>query len=317
MSGKVQKYGIVENIDLDQLDESPFQIRMSYGDIEGLAKDIKKHGLLQPILVRPVNGRYEIIHGHRRYRAVKSLDQKYIFGIIRELDDEASLLIHGAENIQRKNLTPVEEGRLYQQYMTLMKKTVKETAYDFEVHPSTVTFKLSMLDLPQDIQDKVHDGTISYSKARQLAILTREPDTTAVVSGRTNKGRISSGGTKSAIRTERFFPEIRQIAEDPSLKTEREIAETAKKVREGATVHEAVTLVKQETGRERIEKGGRSIEEIVEQLNHRKFDVDELTDSRKKNFRDLIQDLIKRGWLVCPDCGEKKLVWECCGRTLE
>ena len=317
MSGQVQKYGIVENIELDQLDESPFQIRMSYGDIEGLAKDIKKRGLLQPILVRPSNGRYEIIHGHRRFRAVKSLNQKYIFGIIRELNDEAALLIHGAENIQRKNLTPVEEGRLYQQYMRLMKKTVNETAYDFEVDRATVTYKLSMLDLPQDIQDKVHDGTISYSKARQLAILTREPETTAVVSGRTKEGKISSGGTKAAPRTDRFYPEIRQIAKDPSLKTEREIAETAKKVRDGATVQEAITLVKQETGRERIEKGGRSIEEIVEQLSHRKFDVNELADSRKENFRALVTELIKRGWLVCPDCGDSRLVWECCGRSLE
>ena len=317
MSGQIQKYGIVQNIPLDQLDESPFQVRVSYGDIEGLAKDIKKRGLLQPILVRSVNGRYEIVHGHRRFRAIKLLGQNYIYGVVRELSDESALLVHGAENIQRKNLTPVEEGRLYRQYMKLMNKTVKETAEDFEVFPSTVNYKLSILDLPDDIQEKVQNGTISYSKARQLTILTREPSTSTVVDGKRADGTFKSVSPQPAIRTDRFYPEIRRIAEDPSLKTEKEIAQTAKRVRDGFTVEDAIRQVKQETSRERIEQAGRSVDEIVELLNHREFDEKGLLNSRKENFRSLVLEIISRGWLKCPDCRETKLVWKCCGGDLD
>jgi len=315
MSGQVLKYGIVEQIPIDKIDESPFQIRMSYGDIDRLARDIKKRGLLQPILVRPINKRYEIVHGHRRFKAIKSLNWNYIYGVIRKLNDESALLVHGAENIQRKNLSHIEEARLYRKYMETMKKAQDETANDFEVSPDTVRYKLTLLDLPDDIQQKIHEGIISYSKGRQLAILTREPY--GDDDRRFHRNGKEFTGQSSAIRTERFYPEIRKIAEEPSLKTEREVAETAKLVREGVILEEAVSRVKKSSQLEQINKGGRDPKEILKELENRTFDDSELSEARADQYKAIVLRLIARGWLNCPDCGESKLVWDCCGRDFE
>lgn len=148
---------------------------------------------------------------------------------MKKLNDESALLIHGSENIQRKNLSPVEEGNLYKQYMKLIKKSIDETASDFEVSKDTVRDKINLLDLPQELLEKVHNGTISYTKARNLTILTREPDNDDRRYGKAKDGTFT--GPDPAPRTDSFHNQIIEIASEPSLKTEKEIATTAKLAR--------------------------------------------------------------------------------------
>lgn len=315
MSGQATKHGLVQQVPVEQLDDSPFQVRTSYGDIEALAKDIEKHGLLQPILVRPHGDRYEIVHGHRRALAVKKLDKPYILAVVRDLDDESALLIHGSENIHRKDLTPIEEGTLYRLYIQNHGKTLNETAEAFQVSRDTVRDKLNLLDLPGDIQDKVHRGEIKFDKARRLTILTREPETATVVSGRKEDGTLESKGREPAPRTDRWFPAIREIADNVNLQTEKEVAKTAQLVRKGTPINEAIQKAKMESAKDLVTRGP-TPEEIVKKLKDNTLNVDSLRKASLKNYLAIVKELVAKDMLYCPDCGGKTITCKDCGRPL-
>lgn len=318
MSGRVSKHGIVQHIPVDCIDDSPFQIRISYGDVDGLAADIGQRGLLQPILVRPRGDRYEVVHGHRRLRAVRSNGARFILGVVRELSDEDALLILGSENIHRKDLTPIEEAHLYQWYMEKMGKTPARVAEAFKVSAENVRSKLNLLDLPEDIQARIHDGELSYTKARQLAILTREPSTTTVVHGKKEDGTFSSVEPQPAQRTDRWHQEIRLLAEDPGLRTEREVAEAARLVREGTPVGEAVEKAREKAGaegsRRRAGEKAEPPEAIMRRILERQPDPSTLDEDRRRLTREVVAGLLRKGVLVCPDCGGDDLAWACTGR---
>ena len=314
MSGQATKHGLVQQVPVEQLDDSPFQVRTSYGDIEALAKDIEKHGLLQPILVRPHGDRYEIVHGHRRALAVKKLAKPFILAVVRELDDESALLIHGSENIHRKDLTPIEEGTLYRLYIQNHGKTLNETAEAFQVSRGTVRDKLNLLGLPEDIQDKVHRGEIKFDKARQLTILTREPirDTDRCIE---SEGYKSLEGSQPAPRTDRWFPAIREIADNVNLQTEKEVAKTAQLVRKGTPINEAIQKAKMESAKDLVTRGP-TPEEIVKKLKDNTLNVDSLRKASLKNYLAIVKELVAKDLLYCPDCGGKTITCKDCGRPL-
>ena len=180
MIGKASFYGAVQIVALDKIVESPFQIRKRYGDLSQLARDIEKNGLLQPILVRPKGDVFEIVHGHRRFNAVKSLGRKFIECFIKELPDTKAILILGSENLQRKNFDPIEEGLMYQLYRNFKKKesnqdlSFLDIADAFETSESNVAGKISLLDLPDSVQEKIIKGDLPYRKVEPLITLTRE-----------------------------------------------------------------------------------------------------------------------------------------------
>jgi ParB/RepB/Spo0J family partition protein len=105
----------IQLIQMDLIDR-PVKISRELIDpekVRELAESIRESGLLQPILIRPSNGRFEIVAGDRRYLAHKLLNLKEIKSIVRDLDDRETVIIRGVENLQRENLTPSEEGRVY------------------------------------------------------------------------------------------------------------------------------------------------------------------------------------------------------------
>jgi len=105
----------IQLIKLDQIDR-PVKISREIIDpekIRELAESIRESTLLQPVLLRPVNGRFEMVAGDRRYLAHKLLGLKEIKAIVRELDDKETVVVRGIENLQRENLTPSEEGQVY------------------------------------------------------------------------------------------------------------------------------------------------------------------------------------------------------------
>ncbi len=109
------KEGQIQLIKMDMIDR-PVKVARELIDpekVRELAESIREKGLKQPILLRPVNGRFEIVFGDRRYLAHKLLNLKEIKGIVEELDDRETAIIRGIENIQRVDLTPSEEGMVY------------------------------------------------------------------------------------------------------------------------------------------------------------------------------------------------------------
>lgn len=136
--------------------------------IEELSKSILEVGQLQPILIRPVNGRYEIIAGHRRYLAVKALNQKTIKACILEQDDETTIIFRATENLAREDLSPVEEAQIYSDLVNVHKMTIDQIGKRMGKSAGVVRRRLDLLKMPPQLQAAIHKKQISWSVAEEL-----------------------------------------------------------------------------------------------------------------------------------------------------
>ncbi|PFG27652.1 ParB/RepB/Spo0J family partition protein [Corynebacterium renale] len=146
-----------------------------------LVHSIREFGLLQPIVVRPVAGGYELIMGERRWRAASKAGLKTIPAIVRETDDSAMLRDALLENIHRVELNPLEEGAAYQQLLEEFGVTQEELAKRLGRARSTVTNTIRLLQLPIDVQTRVAAGVLSAGHARAImSVKTGEADQVAL-----------------------------------------------------------------------------------------------------------------------------------------
>lgn len=155
---------------LDDIIPNRFQPREVFDEkaLKELAVSIKEHGVIQPIIVRNVKGKYEIIAGERRYKASALAGLTKIPAIIRDLDDKESSKVALLENLQRKNLTPIEEARTYQKILEIDEMTQEDLARTMGKSQSAVANKLRLLSLPDDVQDALLKEQISERHARAL-----------------------------------------------------------------------------------------------------------------------------------------------------
>ena len=156
---------------LDDIIPNRFQPREIFDEraLKELAVSIREHGVIQPIIVRSVaNGKYEIIAGERRYKASALAGLTKIPAIIRNLDDKESSKVALLENLQRKNLNPIEEARTYQKILEIDQMTQEELAKTMGKSQSAVANKLRLLSLPDAIQNSLLKEQISERHARAL-----------------------------------------------------------------------------------------------------------------------------------------------------
>ena len=156
---------------LDDIIPNRFQPREIFDEraLKELAVSIREHGVIQPIIVRSVaNGKYEIIAGERRYKASALAGLTKIPAIIRNLDDKESSKVALLENLQRKNLNPIEEARTYQKILEIDQMTQEELAKTMGKSQSAVANKLRLLSLPDAIQNALLKEQISERHARAL-----------------------------------------------------------------------------------------------------------------------------------------------------
>lgn len=155
---------------LDDIIPNRFQPREVFEErpLKELAVSIKEHGVIQPIIVRKVNDKYEIIAGERRYKASALAGLTKIPAIIRDLDDKETSKVALLENLQRKNLNPIEEAKTYQKILELDEMTQEELAKTMGKSQSAVANKIRLLALPEDIQDALLKEQISERHARCL-----------------------------------------------------------------------------------------------------------------------------------------------------
>ena len=156
---------------LDDIIPNRFQPREVFDDqaLKELAVSIKEHGVIQPIIVRQVENKYEIIAGERRYKASTMAGLTKIPAIVKNLDDKESSKVALIENLQRKDLTPIEEARTYQKILELEgAMTQEELAATMGKTQSSVSNKLRLLALPEEIQDALLKEKISERHARSL-----------------------------------------------------------------------------------------------------------------------------------------------------
>ena len=161
----------VINISIDDIIPNRFQPREVFKDqaLDELALSIKEHGVIQPIIVRPiVNNKYEIIAGERRYKASTIAGKTTIPAIVRVLDDKETSKQALLENIQRQDLTPIEEARTYQTILSLDNITQEELAKTMGKSQSAISNKLRLLTLPEEVQEALLNSEISERHARSL-----------------------------------------------------------------------------------------------------------------------------------------------------
>jgi ParB family chromosome partitioning protein len=164
---------LVEPIEIRMIRPSKFPVRYklpaSSPELANLKSSIKEHGLLQPIVIRPLDHGFEIVAGHRRFTACRSLRWRFIPSKIRDMSDKQAYEIQLTENIQRKSMDAIEEAEAYQKYVNeygwggvsdLGKKIGKSEEY--------VSHRMQLLKLPDDVREKIVQNNLSVSQALEL-----------------------------------------------------------------------------------------------------------------------------------------------------
>ena len=156
---------------------NPDQPRKSFDEtqLSELSDSIKQNGVLQPILVRKKGDKYEIVAGERRYQASKLAGLKEIPAIVRDIDDAEVFQLALIENLQRSDLTPIEEARGYRQLLDTKGLTQEGLAKILSKSRSAIANTLRLMDLPKEVQDMMEEGQITAGHARAiLAVPTEE-----------------------------------------------------------------------------------------------------------------------------------------------
>jgi ParB family transcriptional regulator, chromosome partitioning protein len=157
---------------LDHIAPNPYQPRQDF-DEEGLAeltRSVASSGIIQPLVVRPrPDGRYELVAGERRLRAALALDLKTAPAVIRQVPDERMLEMALIENIQRRDLNPIEKAEAFRSFIAQYRLTQQQAAERVGLDRATLANHLRLLDLPEDIQRLVRRQALSMSHARTIA----------------------------------------------------------------------------------------------------------------------------------------------------
>ena len=164
------------NLKLSEIIPNRQQPRTVFNDekISELAESIKEHGIIQPIVVRKIQNGYELIAGERRFRASKTLNLETVPAIIRNYDDVTTASVAIIENIQREDLTSIEEALAYRQLMNLHGTTQAELATQVGKSQSTIANKVRLLNLTEEVQDAILTRQISERHARTLLAVKDE-----------------------------------------------------------------------------------------------------------------------------------------------
>lgn len=162
--------GVLRELPLAALRPNPYQPRTRIDEtaLAELAASIEVSGLLQPIVVRAHDGVYELIAGERRWRAVQRLGWASIPAVVRDADDRTLLTLALIENLQRNDLSAIDEALGYQRLQDEFKVPQAEVARMVGRNRSTVANLLRILRLPPEVQSLVHDGALSEGHARAL-----------------------------------------------------------------------------------------------------------------------------------------------------
>lgn len=174
--------GGLPRVPIDQIDGNPFQPRQDFDDeaIDELAASLEQHGLLQPLVVRRHNGRYQLVAGERRLRAAVRAGWIDVPVQVREADDRQMAELAIVENLQRRDLNPLEKAASFHQYLERYGCTQEELAGRLKVDRSTIANLIRLLELPAAVQDALRRGTISQGHARALLPLGDEHEQLAL-----------------------------------------------------------------------------------------------------------------------------------------
>jgi len=200
----------VKEIPLDKLKPSPFNPRTDLGDIDELAATMKQiGGVIEPITVRPapgLEGEYEVVVGERRVKAAKKAGLKTVPARVKKMSDEEAMGLQIVENLQRKELTPVEEGKLFRELQDRFKMPKERIGAIIGKKEQYVSERIALLGLPEEIATRVvtapggeaQPTTMTFTKALELTRL--EPEKRTVLARKITEEGMTTEQLRSTVR---------------------------------------------------------------------------------------------------------------------
>jgi ParB family transcriptional regulator, chromosome partitioning protein len=201
----------------DRIDPNPFQPRRQFDpeEIASLADSLRQHGMLQPILVRAVGARYQLIAGERRLRASIEAQLHEVPARVLNLDDQRVFEIAMVENLQREDLNAIDKASAFRDYLARYGGTQEELAGRLGLDRSTVSNLIRLLELPDEVLEAVRGNQISQGHARALLGLD-EPDTRLIACRRVVAEHLSVRQTEALVSTGVPTPSRSRVRKDPS-----------------------------------------------------------------------------------------------------
>lgn len=211
-------------VSLDDIIPNRFQPRLSFDEdaLNELAKSIRQHGIIQPLVLRKVGTKYEIIAGERRYKASYIAGLTKVPAIIIDLNDNESAEVAIVENIQRKNLSPIEEAKSYKKLLDRGYLTQDELASRMGKTQGAISNKLRLLNLSTDVQDALLNNKISERHARSLLKIENEDEQVEILNRIMNERlnvRETENLINSYVNNEEYIPvnNITEINTKPTI----------------------------------------------------------------------------------------------------
>ncbi|EWG12334.1 ParB/RepB/Spo0J family partition protein [Cytobacillus firmus] len=238
----------VQEVKIKDIRPNPYQPRKVFEKeaIEELKQSILEHGILQPIIVRKSIKGFEIVVGERRYRAAKEANLEKVPVVVRELTEQQMMELAVLENLQREDLTPIEEAAAYQLLMEKLKVTQEELAKRLGKSRPHIANHIRLLSLPPKIQGLISDGKISMGHGRALLGLRKKEKLQALVEKTVKDGL-------NVRQLEQLIQQLNDVSREtkkPAVSKDIFIKERESSLRErfGTTVH-----IKQSKNKGKIE----------------------------------------------------------------
>jgi len=207
----------VRQIAIDRIRPNPKQPRIAADpeSLNELTASIREHGVLQPILVRPLDrGHYEIVAGERRWRAVTALALAMIPAIIEEMSDEQAIEIAVIENLQRENLSPLDEAAIFARMTTELGYSIRKLAEKLGKDKGYIENRLRLVAAPADVRALVAERSDTISHAYELMKID-DPARRAELAAQIARGELSLARLKSVVRGESDRPSLGAPATAP------------------------------------------------------------------------------------------------------
>lgn len=235
----IERSHAVQEIPIDRIEPNPLQPRLDFSeeDLEELAESIRQHGLIQPITVRQVGDKYQLIAGERRWRAAKRAGLTHLPAYIRTADSTEMLAFALVENVQRQNLNPIELALAYKRLMEECGLTQEQVAQYVGKSRPAVANTLRLLRLPPEIQKALKEGTLTEGQARPLLALD-SPDLQLQLFHEILKKGLNARQIEALV-AQHTTPRPKKTAREPSL-AELQLAELEKNL--SYALHAPVTF---------------------------------------------------------------------------
>ena len=262
----------VKYINIEDIIPNRFQPRLTFDEnaLKELAMSIKEHGIIQPLVLRRlINDKYEIIAGERRYKASQIAGLNQVPAIIADLDDNASAEVALIENIQRRNLSAIEEAKSYKKLLDRGYLTQDQLAKRLGVSQSSVANKVRLLNLTEEVQDALMSEKISERHARSLLQLSDSRTQIDMLNNIIN----------NRLTVRQLDSEIKKILNPEEETTETESTGSSFEILNNETNRELLNQI------ETLDFNQPKVEEI-EELEYNPVEIEKLIEETKKSLQE-------------------------------